>query len=187
MSFGIPCLSSIYYTQSNVYKVVAAQRTGALIAALEPPEQADRVEGVLAGGTALVRGLHVCRDDRVTDSALTLTLQSTLNVAAERQQAIDQVTIGKHDDSLDRKKPVLPLLFVNQHSTAADNQCGVKGVCGWQRDRNRDGWRFLVNGDAGDDLGCLWGYLDTQSPLLVRVLGGNPVGDTVKGIPYHKW
>lgn len=44
---------------SDIYKVVAAQGAGALVAALEPSEQADRMECVLAGGTSLIRRLHI--------------------------------------------------------------------------------------------------------------------------------
>lgn len=44
---------------SDIYKVVAAQGAGALVAALEPSEQADRMECVLAGGTSLIRHLHI--------------------------------------------------------------------------------------------------------------------------------
>lgn len=69
--------------QLNIYKVVATQRASTLVAALKPAEQTHRVEGVLARSTALVRCLHIRRDDRVTDSTLTLSLQGTLDVATE--------------------------------------------------------------------------------------------------------
>lgn len=49
----------MYRIQSNIYKVVAAQGTSALVATLEPAEQANRVECVLAGSATLVGGLHV--------------------------------------------------------------------------------------------------------------------------------
>ena len=70
------------------------------------------MEGVLASGASLVWRLHICRDDRVTDSTLALALQSTLDVPTERHQPINQVSIGKHDHSLDCEKPALPLLLV---------------------------------------------------------------------------
>lgn len=123
--FIIPCLSSIHFAHSNIYKVVAAQGASTLVAALEPAEQADRVESVLASGTTLVGGLHVGRYDRITDSTLTLTLQSTLHISPECQETIDQVTIGKHNDSLDCNQPALPFLLINKHSAATDHQCGV--------------------------------------------------------------
>jgi hypothetical protein len=62
--FVMPCL--FFYVQVNltkylnIHKVVSAERTSALVAALEPAEQTDRVEGVLASSTPLVRCLHVC-------------------------------------------------------------------------------------------------------------------------------
>lgn len=68
----------------DVNEVIPAQRTRALVTAFEPPEQADRVEGVLASGAPLVGCLHICRNDRIADSTLALTLQSTLYVASER-------------------------------------------------------------------------------------------------------
>lgn len=67
----------------NVYKVVAAQGAGALVAALEPAEQTNRMEGVLARCAALVGSLHVSRNDRVTDRTLALALQGALDVASE--------------------------------------------------------------------------------------------------------
>lgn len=61
------------------------------------------MEGILAGGTALVRGLHISGDDRVADGTLALPLQSTLHVLSEGEEAINQVAVGKHDDTLDCK------------------------------------------------------------------------------------
>lgn len=131
-------LSSMYSTRSNIYKVVPTQRTCALVAALKPPEQADRVEGVLAGGASLVRRLHICRDDRITDGTLALSLESTLHVPAEGHQPIDQTSVGEHDHSLDREQPILPFLFVNKHPTATDHNRGMKRVCGRKRNGYRD-------------------------------------------------
>ena len=54
------CTSELKQKYLNINKVVSAKRTSALVAALEPAEQTDRVEGVLASGTPLVRCLHVC-------------------------------------------------------------------------------------------------------------------------------
>lgn len=54
-----PFASSHFYVQLNIHKVVSAKRASALVAALEPPEQTNRVECVLAGGATLVRRLHV--------------------------------------------------------------------------------------------------------------------------------
>lgn len=88
---------------SDIYKVVAAQGAGALVAALEPSEQANRMECVLAGGTSLIRRLHISRYDRVADGTLALSLQGTVHVSSESQEAINQVPIGKHDDTLNCK------------------------------------------------------------------------------------
>lgn len=120
-------ISSIVYLlfTLNIYKVVAAQRAGALVAALEPAEQTNRVERVLARCAALVRSLHIGRDHRVADRTLALALQSTLDVASEGEQPIHQVTIGKHDDTLDGEQPALPLFLIHKHSAAADNHGGV--------------------------------------------------------------
>lgn len=53
------CQVFVFYVQLNIHKVVSAKRASALVAALEPPEQTNRVECVLAGGATLVRRLHV--------------------------------------------------------------------------------------------------------------------------------
>lgn len=109
-----------------------------MVAALEPSEQANGVESVLAGGTSLIRCLHISRYDRVADGTLALSLQSTLHVPAEGQQAINQVTVGEHDNALDCEEPVLPLLLVHKHSATTNYQCGVQWVCRWERNRNGD-------------------------------------------------
>lgn len=71
------------------------------------------MESVLAGGTSLVWRLHVGGDDRVTDGTLALALQSTLDVAPESHQPIDQAAVSEHNHSLDRDHPVFPLLLVD--------------------------------------------------------------------------
>lgn len=43
----------------DIDKVVTAQWACALVAALEPPEQTHRVEGILASCASFVRCLHV--------------------------------------------------------------------------------------------------------------------------------
>lgn len=88
------------------------------------------MESVLAGRATLVRCLHVGRNDRVTDRTFALTLQGALDVAAEGEQPIDQVTIGEHDNTLDRQQPALPLLLIHKHSTTADNQSRMQGIGG---------------------------------------------------------
>lgn len=87
----------------NIHKVVPAQWASTLVTALEPSEQTDRVESVLAGRAAFVRRLHVSGDHRVTNGTLAVSLQSALDVAPECQQSIDKVAIGEHDHTLDRK------------------------------------------------------------------------------------
>lgn len=109
-----------------------------MVGALEPSEQANGMEGVLAGGTSLVWSLHISRYDRVANGTLALSLQSTLHVPPECQEAINEVTVGKHDDSLNCEEPILPLLLIHKHPATADHQCGVKRVCWWERNRNRD-------------------------------------------------
>ena len=110
---------------SYINKVVPAQRTSALVTALEPPEQTDRVECVLAGGTSLVRSLHVRRYDGVTDRALALPLQGTLDILPEGQQSVHYVAVRKHDHTLNGKKPALPFSLVDQHSTPTNHQSGL--------------------------------------------------------------
>lgn len=110
---------------SYINEIVPAQRTSALVTALEPPEQTHRVECVLAGGASLVRSLHVRRDDGVADRALTLSLQSTLDVLPEGQQSVHNIAVRKHDHSLDGKKPALPFSLIDQHSTPTNHQSGL--------------------------------------------------------------
>lgn len=78
--FYVQCILS---TTSNINKVVPTQRTRALVTALEPPEQTHRMERVLTRRAALVRRLHVRRDDTVADSALALALERPLHVLPE--------------------------------------------------------------------------------------------------------
>ena len=110
---------------SYIHKVVPAQRTSALVAALKPSEQTHRVECVLAGGTSLVGGLHIRRDDGVADRALALPLQGTLDVLPEGQQSVHNIAVRKHDHSLDGKKPALPFSLIDQHSTPTNHQSGL--------------------------------------------------------------
>lgn len=88
------------------------------------------MESVLAGSTTLVGRLHVRRDNRVTDGTFALALEGTLDVPSEGQQAVDQISIGEHDHTLDRQQPTLPLLLVDEHAAATDDQCGLERVCG---------------------------------------------------------
>lgn len=83
LTFGISLCTTNPNNPLNINEVVAAEWASALVAALEPPEQTDGVECVLAGGTALVGGLHVGRDNRVTNGTLALPLESTLHVSPE--------------------------------------------------------------------------------------------------------
>lgn len=76
----------------SVVEVVTAERTAARIGALEPPEQAGRVKVVLARPTPFVWRVHVCPNNAVADSTLTLSLQRTLHVPPERHQPFDQAT-----------------------------------------------------------------------------------------------
>lgn len=97
-----------------INEVVSAQRTCALVTALEPPEQTHRMEGVLASRAPLVRRLHVGRDYRVTDGTLALALQRSLHVPPECHQSILQIAVGEHDHSLDCDQPILPPSLVNK-------------------------------------------------------------------------
>jgi hypothetical protein len=88
-------------TKSNIHKVIPAKRACTLVAALEPSEEANGVEGVLASCTTLVGGLHIRGDDGIADGAFALSLQGSLDVPSERKQAIHEVSIGEHDHTLD--------------------------------------------------------------------------------------
>lgn len=76
-----------------INKVVPAKRTRALVTALEPTEQADRVECVLAGRASLVGCLHIRGNDGITDRTFALALQSTLYIASECEQSVNQVAV----------------------------------------------------------------------------------------------
>ena len=82
----------------RVIEIVAAERTAARIRTLEPPEQARRVEVVLARPALFVRRLHVRPDNAVADGTFTLSLQCTLNVALEGHETFDQTARGEDDD-----------------------------------------------------------------------------------------
>lgn len=163
-------LISLLRIMLNIHEIVATEGAGALVATLEPAEQTHGVECVLAGGTTLVRGLHIGRDDRVTDGTLALTLECTLYVPTESEETINQVSVGKHDDSLDREKPALPFLLVHKHPTTADHLSWMQWVRWRQGNCNRDGGRLFIHGYASDDLRCLGGNLDAQCSLFVGIL-----------------
>lgn len=57
---------------------------------------------ILTRRTPLIRGLHRRRNDRVANCALGVAFESTLDVATESHQTVDQVA-RKHDNTLDRK------------------------------------------------------------------------------------
>ena len=111
-----------------INEVVPAQRTCALVTALEPPEQTHRMEGVLASRAPLVRRLHVRRDYRVTDGTLALALQRSLHVPPECHQSILQIAVGEHDHSLDCDQPILPPPLVNKDPASSHDQCWLQGI-----------------------------------------------------------
>lgn len=144
----------------NIHEVIPTQRTCALVAALKPPEQTDGMEGVLASRASFVRGLHVGRDDRITDGAFALSLQRALHVLPERQQTIHQVAVREHYHSLDSQHPAPPLFLVYENPTPAGNQSRLQRICWWKVDGHRYRRRFLVDGDAGNQFGRLDGDFD---------------------------
>lgn len=135
-----------------IYKLVATQRAGTLVAALEPPEETHRVEGVLASGASLIRRLHVRRDHRVTDGTFALALQRALHVLAEGHQSVHKIAVGEHDHALNGEQPALPLPLVHQHSAPPHDEGRLQGICRRKGDRQRHRRRLFINRDARDDL-----------------------------------
>jgi hypothetical protein len=90
------CLGKVALRFFDVYlsviEVVAAKRTAARVRALEPPEQASRVEVVLASPTLLVWRLHIRPNNAVADGTLILSLQRALDVSPEGHQTFNQAT-----------------------------------------------------------------------------------------------
>lgn len=111
-------------------KSVPTQRTTTRVAAPEPPKQTNRMKGILARGTLLIRRLHIRADDGVTDGALALALQGALDVASERQQSIDEAAVAEHDDALDCAEPGLPFLLGDADAGAGGDERVGEGV-GW--------------------------------------------------------
>lgn len=148
----------MYISTTNplyINKIVPAQRARALVAALEPPEQTHRVEGVLARRAPLVRCLHVRRNDRVADRAFALSLERSLHVLTERQQSVHQVAVGKHDHPLDGQQPAAPLLLVHEHTASTHNQRWLQWISRRKGQRQCHWWRLFIHRDAGNDLRSL--------------------------------
>jgi len=83
---------------------------------------------MLACCAPFVRRLHIGRNDRVTNGTLALALQRALDILAECQQPIFQVSVGEHDNTLDGKEPALPLSLVYQHSASTNDHGGMQWV-----------------------------------------------------------
>jgi hypothetical protein len=102
---------------SSIVEVIPTQRATTTIAAPEPPKQAHRVKGVLASPTLLIRRLHIRPNNAITDSTLSLAFQCTLNIPAESNQALDQIS-RREDDNLNRPHPRLPILVRHTDTVA---------------------------------------------------------------------
>ena len=87
------------------------------------------MESLLASRAAFVRGLHVRRDNRAANRTLALSLQRALNITSEREQAVDEISVGKYDDALDGQEPTLPLLLVDDDAIAAQDDGLLERVC----------------------------------------------------------
>jgi hypothetical protein len=80
---------------------------------------------ILARCAPLVRCLHIRRNHRITNSALALPLERTLDISPKGEQAIHEVAIGEHDYTLDDEHPAAPFLFVDEYAAAAGHDCGL--------------------------------------------------------------
>lgn len=67
----------------------SAERTARAIATLEPLEQTDSVEEILASVTLLVRQLAIRPNYTVADGTLALALERSIDVPLERGQRVD--------------------------------------------------------------------------------------------------
>ena len=93
----------------SIVEVIPTQRTTAAIAALEPAEQAHRMECILARSTLLVRRSHIGADDTVANSTLRLASQCTLDIPSKSNQTFNEVA-GRENDDLECPHPRLPIL-----------------------------------------------------------------------------
>ena len=77
------------------------------------------MESLLASCAALVRGLHVRRDNGAANGTFSLSLQGALDIASEGEQPVNEISVGEHDDALNGQEPAFPFLFVDNDAIAA--------------------------------------------------------------------
>lgn len=112
------------------------------------------MEGVLASGAPFVWCLHIRRYDRIADGTLALTLKSTLDVASEREQSIDQISVREHDHTLDGQQPASPFLLIDQDTALSSNNGWLQRICGRESNDDSNGRGFLVHGNTSDQFCC---------------------------------
>lgn len=71
------------------------------------------MERILARRAPLIGRLHIRRNHRITNRALALPLERTLDISPKSQQAVHEVAIREHDYALDDEHPAAPFLFVD--------------------------------------------------------------------------
>lgn len=137
----------------SIMKSIPTQRTTTGITTPKPPKKTAGMKAILARRALLLRRLHIRADDTIADGALALPLQRTLDIASERQQAVDKAAVAEHDDALDGAEPRLPLLFGDGDAGAGGDERVGEGVVGWEGDAEGYWGRFGIDRDGGDDFG----------------------------------
>jgi hypothetical protein len=150
-----------------VVERVPAERTRATSTRLEPLEQTTSVEQVLTCLTSLVRQLTVTTHDTVANGALSLSLDSAIDVSFERRQRINQTAVEDVDGAERSPEPRLPLQLIDRNAVQAFNVCiGKREGCG-QRDAHAH--RLLIHEIRCSDFARARCYLNSKGRVRVRV------------------
>lgn len=83
---------------SSIVEIVSAKRTARAVGTLEPSKQTCAVERVATCSTTLVRSLHICADDAVTDGTFTLPFQCALDITSKGYEALNDTAGAEYDD-----------------------------------------------------------------------------------------
>jgi hypothetical protein len=144
-------------------KRIPTQRASTSITGPKPLEQTASMEHMLASRAALLRQLAIPTNNTVANRTLTLALQRTRNIAAERRDAIGDRAVRERDNALAVPQPALPFLLFDGYAADADDLCGSQRVSVRQDDFDRHG--LLV--DDVRDVDFFAAHADFDAPLFV--------------------
>jgi hypothetical protein len=144
-------------------KRIPTQRASTSITGPKPLEQTASMEHMLASRAALLRQLAIPTNNTVANRTLTLALQRTRNIAAERRDAIGDRAVRERDNALAVPQPALPFFLFDSDAADADDLCGSQRVSLRQDDFDRHG--LLV--DDVRDVDFFAAHADFDAPLFV--------------------